>query len=182
MSTRSVANKLLIKPNTTLWSSYPSRLQLMAPLPTGVRRVDAPEQATTALVFADDAVSMRDLLATHQERLTRPEVLGVAYPKGNATDVTVGRPKRRYQWTTTTMTSGGNRKPAKPPAHTGRGTVSVPYGVRLVSAGLRRPTELSTKHGRGGSARRLADSSVVAAAHRPAAHSQHIAQHVEGVD
>jgi hypothetical protein len=57
------------------------------PAAGGVRRVDAPEQATTALVFADDAASLRDLLATHQERLARPEVLWVAYPKGNRTDI-----------------------------------------------------------------------------------------------
>jgi hypothetical protein len=87
MSTRSVADKLLIKPNTTLWSSHPSRLKLVQPPPTGVRRVQEPEQATTALVFADDAASLRDLLAAHQERLARPEVLWVAYPKGNRTDV-----------------------------------------------------------------------------------------------
>jgi hypothetical protein len=87
MSTRSVAEKLLIKPNTTLWSSHPARLELLGPSPAGVRQVDAPEQATTALVFADDAASLRDLLAAHQERLTRPEVLWVAYPKGNRTDL-----------------------------------------------------------------------------------------------
>jgi hypothetical protein len=87
MTTRSAAEKLLVKPNTTLWSSHPSRLELIGPLPAGVRRVDAPEQATTALVFADDAASLRDLLATHQERLARPEVLWVAYPKGNRTDI-----------------------------------------------------------------------------------------------
>jgi hypothetical protein len=40
MSTRSVAEKLLIKPNTTLWSSHPSRPELLEPLPTGVRQVD----------------------------------------------------------------------------------------------------------------------------------------------
>jgi hypothetical protein len=87
MAARSVAEKLLIKPDTTLWSSDDSRLELVEPLPAGVRRVDAPEQATTALVFADDAASLRELLATHQERLARPDVLWVAYPKGNRTDI-----------------------------------------------------------------------------------------------
>jgi hypothetical protein len=87
MSTKSVADKLLIKPNTTLWSSHASRLELVEPLPAGVRRVEGPEQATTALVFADDAASLRELLATHQERLARPDILWVAYPKGNRTDI-----------------------------------------------------------------------------------------------
>jgi hypothetical protein len=87
MAARSVAEKLLIKPDTTLWSSDDARLELVEPLPAGVRRVDAPEQATTALVFADDAASLRDLLATHQERLARPDILWVAYPKGNRADI-----------------------------------------------------------------------------------------------
>jgi hypothetical protein len=87
MAARSVAEKLLIKPDTTLWSSHPSRLELLEPLPTGVRQVDGLEQARTALVFADDAASLRDLLATHQERLARPDILWVAYPKGNRTDI-----------------------------------------------------------------------------------------------
>ena len=87
MAARSVAEKLLIKPDTTLWSSDDSRLELVEPLPAGVRRVGAPEQATTALVFADDAASLRDLLATHQERLARADILWVAYPKGNRTDI-----------------------------------------------------------------------------------------------
>jgi hypothetical protein len=61
MSTRTIAEKLLIKPNTTLWSSHPSRLELLEPLPTGVRQVDGLEQARTALVFANDAASLREL-------------------------------------------------------------------------------------------------------------------------
>ena len=55
--------------------------------PRGVRQVDGPEQARTALVFADDAASLREFVAIHQEQLARPEVLWVAYPKGNRTDI-----------------------------------------------------------------------------------------------
>jgi hypothetical protein len=62
------------------------------PAAGGVGRVDAPEQATTALVFADDAASLGDLLATHQERLARPEVLWVAYPKGEPDRHQPGQP------------------------------------------------------------------------------------------
>ena len=87
MSTKSVAEKLLIKPNTTVWSSDPSRLELVGPLPEGVRRVDGPEQAATALLFADNAASLRDILTAHEDRLARPNVLWVAYPKGNRSDI-----------------------------------------------------------------------------------------------
>jgi hypothetical protein len=87
MSAKSVAEKLLIKPNTTVWSSNTSRLGLVEPLPKGVRQVDAPEQATVALVFADDADSLRDVLTAHQDRLARPDILWVAYPKANRADI-----------------------------------------------------------------------------------------------
>jgi hypothetical protein len=87
MSTKSPAQKLLIKPDTTVWSSHPSRLDLIQPLPEDVRLVDRLEQATTAVVFADDAGSLRDILAAHRDQLTRSSVFWVAYPKGNRTDL-----------------------------------------------------------------------------------------------
>jgi hypothetical protein len=87
MGTKSAAEKLLIKPNTTVWSSHASRLDLIEPLPEGVHQADGPAQATTALVFADDASSLRDLLAEHREHLARPDALWIAYPKGNRTDI-----------------------------------------------------------------------------------------------
>jgi hypothetical protein len=87
MSSKSVAEKLLIKANTTVWSSHASHLDLIGPLPAGVRHVDHPDQATTALVFAHDASSLRDLLTTHKEQLARPDNLWVAYPKANRADI-----------------------------------------------------------------------------------------------
>lgn len=87
MGTKSVAEKLLIKPNTTLWSSHPSHVDLIEPLPEGVRRVDGPKQATTALVFADDAASLREMLTAHKDELARPKALWVAYPKGNRANI-----------------------------------------------------------------------------------------------
>ena len=87
MSAKSVAEKLLIKPHTTLWSSHAERLELLAPLPEGVRLADGPSGATTALVFADDAGSLRDILAAHRGQLARPAILWVAYPKANRADL-----------------------------------------------------------------------------------------------
>jgi hypothetical protein len=87
MTTKTVADKLLIKPNTTLWSSHPDRLGLLNPLPDGLSVVDAPAAATVALVFADDAAAIRDLIATHGDGLTEAATIWVAYPKGNRTDV-----------------------------------------------------------------------------------------------
>ena len=38
-------------------------------------------------MFADDARALRQVLTAHGDRLARPEVLWVAYPKGNRTDL-----------------------------------------------------------------------------------------------
>jgi hypothetical protein len=84
---KAVAEKLLIKPNTTLWSSDPGHLKLVDPLPEGVRHVNSPDLATTALVFAHDASSLRDILNAYQDQLGRPSILWVAYPKGNRADI-----------------------------------------------------------------------------------------------
>src|SRR5262245_2657859 len=87
MSPKSVAEKLLVKPNTTIWSSSPSHLELVEPLPDGVRAVDAPADATTAIVFADDARSLRDVLDAHPDALRGANAFWVAYPKGNRADI-----------------------------------------------------------------------------------------------
>jgi len=87
VSTKTVADKLLIKPNTTLWSSDASRAQLVEPLPEGVRQVDGPDEATTALVFAENAGSLREILTAHREELAHPNTFWVAYPKGNKADI-----------------------------------------------------------------------------------------------
>jgi hypothetical protein len=87
MSTKSAAEKLLIKPDTGVWTSHPQHLGLIEPLPTGVRVVDAPDAATTVIFFGDDGDSLRELVATHANKLTEAETLWVAYPKGNRTDI-----------------------------------------------------------------------------------------------
>jgi len=84
---KTVADKLLIKPGTTLWCSDAARLGLLGPLPDGVRPVDGPGEARTALVFADDARSLRQVLTAHRDRLAQPEVFWVAYPKANRADI-----------------------------------------------------------------------------------------------
>jgi len=87
MSTKTIAEKLQIKQATTIWSSHPERLVLIEPLPRDVTVVDTPEEATTAIVFGDDARSLREIVAAHGIRLAEPERLWVAYPKANRTDI-----------------------------------------------------------------------------------------------
>ena len=84
---KTVAEKLLIKPDTTVWSSDPARLELVGPLPAGARRVDAPGQARTALVFADDAAAVREVMGSLRDQQAKAEVLWVAYRKANRADI-----------------------------------------------------------------------------------------------
>lgn len=87
MSTKTVAEKLQIKPNTTVWSSDPAHVGLVEPLPEGVELVDRFDQATTALVFAPDAASLRSVLTAHEGQLRGPDAFWVAYPKANRADI-----------------------------------------------------------------------------------------------
>jgi hypothetical protein len=87
MTPKSVAEKLLIKPNTTVWSSDASRLELIEPLPQGVRNVNDLADATTALVFAEHAGSLRKVLDANKYGLSRPSAFWVAYPKANRADI-----------------------------------------------------------------------------------------------
>ena len=87
MAAKTLAEKLLIGSDAIVWSSDPSRLDLVGPLPEGARVTDALEGATTALVFAADAASLREILDAHGERLAVPAVLWVAYPKANRADI-----------------------------------------------------------------------------------------------
>ena len=56
---KSVADKLLIKPGAAVWSSDPSRLKLVGPMPGGVRSADA---------LGDNRDSLWPILAEHGMR------------------------------------------------------------------------------------------------------------------
>ena len=62
MSKKTVADRLLIKPNTTVWTTNPEHLTLIEGLPDSAQVVDGPAEATTALIFASDAASLRSTL------------------------------------------------------------------------------------------------------------------------
>lgn len=87
LDTRPVARKLLIRPNTTIWSSSDSHLAMIQPLPENVRVVDRFEDATTAIIFIDGSASLRAMLDEYRDRLSHPCNFWVAYPKGNRIDI-----------------------------------------------------------------------------------------------
>ena len=84
---KTIAEKLQIKPNTTVWLSDPARLPLLTPMPDGVRQSDGMAAASTAVLFVEDAANARTLLSKHAADLDKPGVLWVAYPKGNSADI-----------------------------------------------------------------------------------------------
>ncbi|WP_246614239.1 hypothetical protein [Paractinoplanes bogorensis] len=84
---KTIAEKLLIKPNTTVWLSDPAHLTLLTPMPDGVRETDMLATASTAVLFAEDAASARKQLDEHRDDLGKPGVFWVAYPKGNQADI-----------------------------------------------------------------------------------------------
>jgi len=84
---KSLAEKLLIRPGAPVFLSHPDRAALLGPLPAGAAPVDQPDDAGVAIAFADDAASLRALLAEHGAALAAADVFWVAYPKGNRTDV-----------------------------------------------------------------------------------------------
>lgn len=83
MSVKTVAQKLLLKPGTSVWLSHPDRVNLIEPLPEDVQLAPELEEASVGLVFTEDEASLRAILDAQKERLAQPNILWVAYPKAN---------------------------------------------------------------------------------------------------
>jgi hypothetical protein len=83
--TKTVAEKLFIKPGSAVWTS--SHPELVDPLPAGAKHVGKFTDAATAVLFAADSAALRQLLDEHQRHLDKPTLLWIAYPKGNKADI-----------------------------------------------------------------------------------------------
>ena len=84
---KSIADKLLIKPGTTVFVWPCARLGLIGALPDGVRVVDGFEAATSAVLFVDDAVTARAAFEAHRDHLSQPAFLWICYTKGGRADI-----------------------------------------------------------------------------------------------
>jgi hypothetical protein len=84
---KTVAEKLLIKPHSTVWLSHNEHLPRLTPLPDGVRQVDMMATASVAIVFALDAAAVREILTNNKDQLDQAGVFWVAYPKANQADI-----------------------------------------------------------------------------------------------
>ena len=87
MASKTTADKLLIKPGTSVWISDPERRRLLEPLPAGAGWADGPADATSAVLVARDAAALNDLLAEHAADLAHPTYVWFAYPKGGRSDL-----------------------------------------------------------------------------------------------
>ncbi|MDI6098643.1 hypothetical protein QLQ12_08515 [Actinoplanes sp. NEAU-A12] len=85
--TETIAEKLLIKPNSTVWINEPARLPLLTPMPEGVRETGTLATASTAVLFAEDTAGVRRQLEDHRADLDKPGAFWIAYPKGNKADI-----------------------------------------------------------------------------------------------
>ncbi|WP_229075873.1 hypothetical protein [Actinoplanes sp. DH11] len=84
--TDNVAERLMIKANSTVWLNEPARLPLLTPMPDGVRETAVLATAGTAVLFAENATAVREQLAEHRADLDKPGAFWIAYPKGNQAD------------------------------------------------------------------------------------------------
>jgi hypothetical protein len=87
MAEKTIAEKLLIKPGTSVWVSDDSRRALLGVMPPSVTTVDGPDTASTAVLFVDDAATVRALFSAHHEHLLASTNVWVLYPKGNKADI-----------------------------------------------------------------------------------------------
>jgi hypothetical protein len=84
---RSVAEKLLVKPGARVWVMPPDRATLLGPLPDGVATTTAVGEASVAIVFVEDAAAVAAFLDEHGDRLSGPAILWFCYPKGGRADI-----------------------------------------------------------------------------------------------
>ena len=87
MPAKTVAEKLAIKPGRSVWTSHPDRFAEVGELPESADRTDDLAAADVAVLYADDAASVRALLSANHDAITKPPVVWIAYPKANRTDI-----------------------------------------------------------------------------------------------
>jgi hypothetical protein len=87
LATKTVAEKLQIKPDSGVWVSDAAQIARIRPLPAGAKLVDRLAAATVGLIFVNDASSTRTILSANAADLAKPAALWIVYPKANRTDI-----------------------------------------------------------------------------------------------
>lgn len=87
MSSKTVPQKLLIKPGTSWWISDPDQAGLIVPLPDDASQTDDPAVADVRVLFASSGENLRQKLGVHGNALKNDGITWIAYPKGNKADI-----------------------------------------------------------------------------------------------
>lgn len=82
---KTVAQKLLIKPGSSVWFSSSEHLDLIEGLPEDVTICAKPEG--TAIIFAENESGLRSIVKKHAKALLGCPTVWVVYPKGNKVDI-----------------------------------------------------------------------------------------------
>lgn len=83
---RTPAQKMFIRPRSTVCVEPPEHVETIGDLGQGVNLASFSE-ADTAVLFVDDAAALAATLEAHADELDRPGMLWIAYPKGNTSDI-----------------------------------------------------------------------------------------------
>lgn len=86
MAGKTVADKLLIRAGSSLWTWPADQAALLGELPDGVTRSASLRDADTAVLFAPSAATLETALADHAAELG-DKVLWIAYPKAGQSDL-----------------------------------------------------------------------------------------------
>jgi hypothetical protein len=87
VATKTIAEKLQIKPGSTVWSLPAGHLALIGPMVESASTVTTFEESTVAFIFSENAAEVRSQLDELKATLPYPGILWMAYPKGNKADI-----------------------------------------------------------------------------------------------
>ena len=99
MAAKSVAQKLLIRPGSSVWMSHPDRSDLLGEMPEAVTSASSLAAADVAVVLVEDEAGLRAFAEVNRERLGSPRALWLLYPKGNR--IALNRDSLWRLWPTT---------------------------------------------------------------------------------
>ena len=88
MTDGTVASRLAIHPGASLWFSPIEWLQLLGPLPPGIRMTGEFAGATVAVIFVSNAASVRWFLDRYRTVMTMPPAVWICSPTRGRVDFT----------------------------------------------------------------------------------------------
>ena len=88
MTDATVAARLAIQPGASLWFSPIEWLQLLGPLPPGIRMTGEFAVATVAVIFVSNAASARWFLDRYRTVMTMPQAVWICSPTLGRVDFT----------------------------------------------------------------------------------------------